>query len=238
MKKILYLFTTILLILSSCSNDDNSSTNENRFLLKKTIKTDNEGLITTTIYTYNENKIVSQVSNLKEGIYYTYTGDLITKMEYRLYDGTIEQQDVFTYDNNKKLIEFLSTQPGNEIWDHKEKYVYNIDGSVSVYEEGVKTSIINFSDGEVTEIISTNSSDFKYAYDTKNNPFKDVLGFDKIAFVYGEADGILHNKISEVSTYGNVVKTRSSKITYNAAGYPEKSFDNFEDNGTSTEYFY
>jgi hypothetical protein len=249
-KKLLCLFS-VLLVFSSCSSDvtreDDDTTvvtnpTEGQIFLKKTVEKKANGTTETTIYTYDGNKIVSQVyNNTKEGIYYTYSGDLITKMEFKLADGSIEQINTYKYDGNKKLTEFLRTQPGQEDWDTKDTYVYNVDGTVSVFDEdGFKNSTITFLNGEVSEVVSTNSPNFKYTYDTKNNPFKNVLGMDKIAFVDGEGNGILHNIITEISSYGtdNITTTTTSKITYNADGYPTKSFDNFEDAGTTTEYFY
>lgn len=242
MKKLLCLFSALLLVFSSCSNDDNSSTNENQILLKKTTTTDADGLTSTTIHNYNGNKIVSSIFESKESMNYTYTGDLITKLEFKLSDGTVEQVNSFEYDSNGKLATFKRIDP---IYDlgNKEVYTYNADGSISVVEyigdsktqtQENATSTITFLNGEVSAIVSTNSSDFKYTYDAKHNPTKNVLGMDKISFTDGEASGILHNIISR--TEDSITST--SEITYNAYGYPEKSFDNFEDKGTTTEYFY
>ncbi|MCD0473045.1 hypothetical protein LPB87_01415 [Flavobacterium sp. EDS] len=248
MKKNLLCLFSALLVLVSCSSDvtredeiiDDIPTPVGQILLTKMIEKNAKGITRTIINTYAGNKIVSQVyNNTKEGIYYTYTGDLITKMEFKLADGTVEQINTYKYDGNKKLIEFFRTQPGQEDWDTKDIFVYNADGTVSVYDEdGFKNSTITFLNGEVSEVVSENSPNFKYTYDTKNNPFKNVLGMDKIAFIDGEGNGVLHNIISETSSFGDETTTTTSKITYNADGYPVKSFDNFEDAGTTTEYFY
>jgi hypothetical protein len=258
--KLFYFLVASLFVLSSCSSDtdgrdiepitktepiidpkpESNPIIDNQILVKKIISTDEKGLVTTILYNYDGNKIVSKLYNdTKPGMYYTYSGDLITKLEYKFADGTIDQIDTYKYDGDKKIIEFFSTQPGQEKWDHYEFYVYNADGTVSVYsEDGFKYSTITFLNGEVSEIVSTNSPNFKYTYDTKNNPEKNILGMDKIAFTYGEASGVLRNIISETYGYGNDAKTTTLKITYNADGYPVKSFDNFEDTGTTKEYFY
>lgn len=241
MKRLLCLFSALLLVLSSCSNDD-SSRNENQVLLKKIISTDENGLKSTTIYNYNGNKIVSYIFDSQESMYFTYTGDLITKLEFKLSDGTIEQINSFEYDSNGKLVTFKRIEPMDDL-GNKEVYNYNADGSISVVQyigdsktqtQENATGTITFLNGEVNEIISDNFSNSKYTYDTKHNPMKNVLGMDKISFTDGEASGILHNIISKIEGSN----TFTSKITYNADGYPEKSFDNFEDNGTTTEYFY
>lgn len=266
MKKILCFFTVLTLVLSSCSSDDDGRDTvpvteiitkpitepiiepkkENQFLPKKTIRTDEDGLILTTIYTYNGNKIISGIEDSGEGIHYIYTGDLITKLEYILANGTVEQVDSYEYDSKGKLTTFKRIDPIENL-GNKEVYTYNADGSVAVVEyigdsktqtRENATSIITFLNGEVSEITSTNSPNFKYTYDTKNNPIKNILGMDKITFTDGEASGIFHNIISEISVYGNATTTRTAKITYNVDGYPEKSVDDFEGKVTTTEYFY
>lgn len=252
-RKLLCLFTA-LIVLNSCSSDykeDETPANESVILLKKTIDKDSDGSVLTTTYTYNGNKIVSQVNNLKEGIYYTYTGDLITKMDFKLADGTIEQVNTYEYDAAGKLITFKRIDPIEDL-GNKEVYSYNADGSISVVEyigdsktqtQKNATSKITVSNGEVIEIVPTNSPNHKYTHDTKNNPYKNVLGMGKIAFVDGEADGILHNILTDKSgneIWSNYLNTYT--YTYNSDNYLVTSTDTeTSDDGTeksSTEYFY
>lgn len=246
MKKILCLFSAFTLVLiSSCSSDDSSSeSNDDLVLLKKTITTDSDGNKVTTNYKFNGNKIVSTIDDSGElELYYTYTGDLITKLEYKFPDGSLDQINLFTYNSEGKLATAVRIDPEME-WGNKEVFTYNEDGSVSVIEyigddetqtQENATRTIKFLAGEVSEITSTNSPNHKYVYDTKNNPLKNVLGFDKIAFIDAEADGVLHNTISDTSE-GEVLY--NYVFTYNSNGYPVKS-DEIDDGETSsTEYFY
>lgn len=242
MKKLLLLFGALALTLASCSSDDNSS---DSVLLKKVILT-GEGGKTTVNYTYDGNKIVSIVDDTKEiNMHYTYTGDLITKLEFRLPDGSVEQTNTYTYGTDGKLATFLRVElDDDQLRGHKEVYTYNADGTISVklYSGDDKTqtlesdtSIIKFVNGEVSEITSTNSPDHKYTYDSKNNATKNVLGLDKIAFVDGEGVGVFHNELSDISE-GETWSTYT--YTYNADGYPQTSVDDTEGLHYTSEYFY
>ncbi|HEY6142442.1 MAG TPA: hypothetical protein VIV55_03305 [Flavobacterium sp.] len=209
-------------------------------LLKKTITTYPDGAKTVTNFNYDGIKLISITDDSGDGnVYFIYTGDLITKIEYKLPDGTLEQVDSFTYNSNGKLASFvreITTVSEGTFIDSKEVYTYNTDGSISVKEESgsSSTGTIKFVDGEVSEITSTNSATHKYVYDAKNSPFKNVLGWDKISFYGGEADGILHNIISDTST-----QSYDYTYTYNSDNYPTKSVE-IDNTGfmVKTEYFY
>lgn len=212
-------------------------------LLKKTIDTDSNGDKITTIYNYNGNKIVSSIDDSGESnIYVTYTGDLITKIEYKFPNGTVEQTDLYTYNSNGKLSSYVRIDPIMK-WGNKEVYTHNSDGSISVknyigddlsqtQEDGGGT--VKFLNGEVSEIINTSSPKMTYQFDNKNNPFKNVTGMDKIAFTAGIGDGILHNVISE--SYDADVFTTT--YTYNTDSYPVTSIYTEYGLKTTTQYFY
>ena len=73
-------------------------------------------------------------------------------------------------------------------------------------------------------MISVNVGSFTtshtYTYDTKNNPFMNVTGFDKIGFIDSEANSLHHNTLTD--TYnnfsGNTIYT--STYTYNSLNFP------------------
>lgn len=246
MKKILLFFCAATFVLNSCSSDDlPDSVTSDGVLLKKTIATNAKGKKVTTIYTYDGNKLVSMIDDSGDvGIYYTYTADLITKITYKLPDGTIEQVDTFEYDSNKRVISYVRSEPTDEIGT-KELYTYNADGSVSVkdYTGDDKSQTffngnakIFFTNGEVSKITSDYSSNVVYTYDDKNNPDKNVLGEDKLNFIDTSASGILHNIVSEKDSDDGELFTYV--FTYNSANYPEKSVETEFGVVTTTEYFY
>lgn len=250
MKKNLLCLFSALLVLASCSSDvtreddDTTTTNptEGQTFLKKTIEKE-DGLTLTTNYKYNGNKLVSVIDSNGGSMIYTYTGDLITKLEFKLADGTLEQVNSYMYSTDGKLTTFTRVEP-LEDYGYRESYTYNANGTITVNSYGGNVgaqndvggkSTITFLNGVVIEIISTNSPNHKYTYDTKNNPLKNVLGMDKIAFVDGEADGNLHNILTDHT--GDAVWA-SSIYTYNTSNYPATSIETTQVGKVSTEYFY
>jgi len=245
MKKILCLFGALTLVLTSCSSDDSSSDSDSgTILLKKTITTDSDGEKITTIYKYDGNKIISMIDGGDFNLYYTYTGDLITKIEFRYPDGDIEQINTYSYSADGKLSTFIRIDPEMD-WGNKEVYTYNADGTVSAQSysgdsesQTTKGEIntIKFVNGEVSEITSSSSWEgHKYTYDSKNNPLKNVLGLDKIAFADGESDGINRNILTDTSEGG---LWKNSTYTYNENDYPVKDVDTGSDSSGTTEFFY
>lgn len=252
MKKNLLCLFSALLVLASCSSDvtredeiiDDVPTPVGQILLKKMIEKYDNGVTRTITNTYDGNKLVSQIyNNSKEGIYYTYAGNLITKMEFKLADGSVEQVNSYEYNDKGKLVIFKRIDPIEDL-GNKEVYTHNADGSISVLEyigdsktqtKENATRKITFLNGEVAEITSTNSPNHKYTYDTKNNPSKNILGMDKIAFVDGEADGILHNTLTDTS---GAELSASYTYTYNTDNYPATSVETSEDGKITTQYFY
>lgn len=242
MKKLLLLFGALALSLTSCSSDDSPSdeSTTDGVLLKKIITTTSKGKVTTN-YTYNGNKIVSDVDDSGESnAYYTYTGDLITKIEYKLPNGTVEQINTYAYTDGK-LTTFVRIDPGMD-WGNKELYTYNADGTVTskqyIGDAKTQTSlnatvIIKFANGEVVDMINDFNDSHSYTYDTKNNPFKNVLGWNKINFTDGEANDVLHNMLTDKAE-GEL--WYSYTYTYNADGYPTKSVESVEEE--TVEYFY
>lgn len=238
------MFGALALLLSSCSNDDNNSGSENKIVLvKKKIETDSQGAVTTFDYKYNGQKLISSVATSGDKVFYTYTDDLITKIEFK-FDNINIQLNSFTYTSDRKLNSFTKVEL-LENYGYKEVYVYNPNGTITVQSYAgnaseqttkVGSATITFANNEISEIVSTNSPNHKYVYDLKNNPFKNVTGLDKIAFTDREANsGVLYNLISDTS--GTEVWSKYI-YTYNAANYPTKSEkSNFGEKAT-VEFFY
>lgn len=262
MKKIIYFLGAFALLLNSCSHDiepnmppsDNSTNPTNptnptpsNILLKKTISNET-GTIVTSNFTYNGNKIVSIIDDSNEvDMYFTYVGDNITKIEYKLNDGTIEQIDSYSYDSNGKIISMVSVDEASD-WGQKETYAYNSDGTVSVnYYSGDATSQtdleqtgkVYFANGEVSKLeLSENGGIVEtivYSYDTKINPFKSIVGYNKLNFCYSIVDGINHNITSENSTANGLT---SYSFTYETNDYPKVLTETHGSSVSTTQYFY
>lgn len=244
MKKLLYLFSASLLVLSSCSSDDDTTAT---VLLKKASYV-STGESFTTDFTYSGNKLVSWVDSFGDKKTFTYTGDLITKIVDTDDKGNVDYTTEFTYTNGKLTSE-ISLETGDD-YKYKTKYVHNTDGTISFEEFRVAVATgkeekygdigkYTFKNGNLVKkeksYYGTNSSE-TYEYDAKNNPFKNVVGFN--LFVNDEEGAYVNNIVKR--TYSNSNSTGTSTNTYeykyNAEGFPteQKDFYNGASDGTTT----
>ncbi|MDI1315767.1 hypothetical protein [Flavobacterium sp.] len=232
MKKIVLACSALLLMLSSCSSSDSNSSSSNQ-KLRQEITTDNAGNSDTQTFTYTGDKLLRV--NDSDGTYYKaiYTGNLITKLEG--YDDTdaLIDQSTFTYNSNNKLASYIYLDFEQDTAE-REVFAYNSDGTISSsYYYGnsasatptdlVTTRTITLLDGEVVSIVSTgdDNSSYTYTYDTKNNPYKNILGYDKIA---GYADagnrGVLRNIVTETRVTTGFTYTDNYSYTYDTSDFP------------------
>ena len=260
MKKLLLLFGLSIVFFASCvphpEEDPDPFLPPALSLLKKQVDTyDRPALpegdsIVTTNFTYSGFKLVSAIDDTDDAdMYVTYTGSLITKMEWKLADGTVEQTDIFEYDDTNRLSTYIMIDPGMD-WGDKETYVYNSNGTIGVTHfigdattqtQLNDTSVITLTNGEVSNITTDDGTVYTYMYDNKNNPFKNVTGYSKISFAGGVADGKSHNIIQETALIGTDSQTYNYVFTYNSAGYPLTSTQEEEYNpGVDylSNYFY
>lgn len=228
MKKIFLFASVLVLTLSSCSSSDDSSPDPANMLVKSFTSNDEDGVLKTNV-TYNGNKIVKMFDSDGYRAQFTYTGNLITRIDSYV-DDNLEQRDNFTYDSSGRVLSYQMLDYGSETGDLT-TFEYNADGTVST-ELFVgdldnqtmlnNTGTIYFTNGEVSKIEKyfdgTLASTSLYTYDTKNNPFKNITGFSAISFTDGDASGILHNVLT------NVYEGSSSTfaMTYNSSDYPTK----------------
>ena len=250
MKKITIVFSALILILTSCSSDDENNSNENLILLKKSISTSSTGTVSTTDYLYDGNKIVSATTNSTK-INYFYTNDLITKIEVSDLSQVVNNRFLFTYDNSQRLIQKLSLSFSDQN-GVKEILEYNSDGSVSFnsYSGNLISQTELFQTGKYffnntnqmikKEIYSGNGIlTTTYDYDSKNNPFKNVLNM--IYFI-----DFLSNKFnvvaSETSMSGVVQSSGNTQYSYNSSNFPTTeittSTSGSFQSSISVQYFY
>jgi len=235
MKKLLYAFSALALLFASCSSDSDSSSDDSSSSVLPTtmVETDFNGDVYTTTFTYNGNKMVKTTDN--EGYYekYFYTGDLITKVEFYNDMDELEQTELFTYNGSQQLTTFQRLAHYNETGS-KEIYTYTMSGvSVSFYEgdlisqtNATGTGTISFSNGEISEITTNfgSSTTRTFTYDSKNNPFKNILGMDKISIssadVSLQGTGVNYNVLTDVQTDDIEERSTTYSYTYNANNYP------------------
>jgi len=256
MKKIFTLAAIALFTLASCSDNDATPTTpeENVVLLKKTIENDVDGDFTTT-YAYDGTKLTG--INYSDGTYdaITYTGDLITQWVEYYEDGSTHTKFIYEYNSQQKLKSFYWLDYEYDTFT-KYDYTYLPNGSISY--------TVSYSDDEVTfnipgdggmiypnrveEYITDDIPEpYTYAYnntyDDKNNPLKNVTGFEKINFAgTDEGTNFGHNItiIKATNSNGNSEQTLfTCSYVYNPEGYPVSSTGIY--NGTDiteTQYFY
>ena len=242
MKKIFCFLAIGALALQSCSSSSEDDNTPGVVLVKKTIETDTDGTVITSTATYNGTKLNKVTSDDGYVTQFFYTGDLITKIEYK-FGGVMLQKDVFTYNGSGQLTSYVMTEFEDD-YGRKEVYAYNGDGSVSVsYFSGDSVSqtisdgtgtMTFLANGEVGTITTSNGQSHTYTYDNKNNPFKNITGFGKISWTDIDASGILHNVILDEFGFGAIETT----YTYNADNYPTMAVESSGSNESTMEFIY
>lgn len=250
MKKIVLSLITILFfqLFYSCSNnDDNSITPILPTQVIETVEYNGNTEIYTANITYDGNKMVRQDYGL-DIVDLTYTGDLITKFEYKR-NNVVIQRNEYTYDNNERLINYKRFEFDDIIGDYgtNVNYDYNTDGSVNFTRySGYLPNLNLSSSGTITlnqeNLVSTiafsNGDSYAYSYDTKNNPFKNILGVDKIPFEDDEANSFFRNYISIDKTNSGFSYTTSFIHNYNSNDYPGQTIENDGYEIVTTQYIY
>ncbi|MCD0469290.1 hypothetical protein [Flavobacterium sp. JAS] len=258
MKKILFLVSGTLLLLTSCTNDyDASCLAKNNvgpikndtisppktdsipvivepILLKKLVHNYANGASSTIDLSYDGTKVIKDVND-SNFTYYTYTGDIITKIEKADLAGDVYYSEAYFYANGK-VDYVLSTEFGKY---YKTKYVYNNDGSIfftkwnsdSLGNEGEQTTISGryvFSGGNMIQ---------KQSYDAKNNPRLNTSGSNLLTGLNQLFSA--NNVTRRVTTAkNNDVITQTGTTTYSyeydANGYPTKSTETLQIGDTIT----
>jgi hypothetical protein len=277
MKKITTALCIVLFALVSCTKNDTPPVTENPTGLilpkKLIIKQDSE--IRILNITYDGNKIVEAKNEIEKTVF-TYTGDLVTR-EISYKNNAVFEDRKYVYENNKlktEIIKGINTSPftGNPIVTTYE-YTQNSNGTITreIYDTDTVTGVVTklgniytltVENGNLVKDIST--SEFgdvleifttTFIYDNKNNPYKNILGFDKLnytrdfhrttnnllketrvfTFKYNSPNAIIRPAISDINT--------TYDFKYDANGYPMEEKKNFIDrNGVpktnTTEYSY
>lgn len=154
---------------------------------------------------------------------YTYTGNLITKLELVDKAGVVQSLTVYLYNDKTKMISLTNTQNVNNIY--RLVFDYKIDGTVyathytnasGILEPRGNSNISTVLNGNLIkdESFSSNNggpeSTIEYSFDTKRNPFRNVLGFSNYTLWWS-------NQNNEISSVSNMSTSRN-EITYNLNG--------------------
>ncbi|MBL0014269.1 MAG: hypothetical protein IPP30_11390 [Flavobacterium sp.] len=228
MKKILILLFFTIALASCSSGSDSDSSSSTGVLLTKIVLESESGTRTTT-YVYNGNKM-NTISNGSTVSYFYYSGNLVSNIE-SFYNNQLMSVFTFDYNNAGKLVQSKLESFSNDLVI-RDTFIYNDDNTISVneygtFEGGPETlqtqKYFLDSEGEIIRIEKNDGSGTAvslYTYDTKNNPFKNVLGFDKLFNIMSL--GIKHNTVTTLETDfdGSTISSTEKKIIYNAQDYP------------------
>lgn len=257
MKKILCLFSALsMVLLSSCSNDDDnsdggsSSTALPTKITQTTVEDGDSGSIDYT-FTYDGNKL-KQISLSDASKYvYTYTDNLITKVE--LYKSSVLMStDVYEYLNGKLASKITTSAFGSS----KEKltFVYNANGTVNVNESEIidgqeikydTTTLYTFANGNIisTEFIDGEKEKTTSTFDDKKSPFVNVTGLKFLLDLAFDSDSdssfdfySVNNALTSKTVYtsGDEVETVNYTYTnkYNSSNFLTEVFS-----GDATDSF-
>jgi hypothetical protein len=259
MKKILCLFSALTLVLmSSCSSDDNTPDVAFETLLpKKIVETSVEnGQSGSTTYTltYDGNKLKEiSLSDASRSVY-TYTGDVITKVEL-YYSGVLQSTDVYAYENGK-VSSRITTKAFNATSQQKLTFVYNTNGTINVNESEIinkqeikydTTTLYTFVNGNMisSEYINGERDKITSTFDDKKSPFTNVTGVKLLLdldnnFDFASVNNTLTNTTVSYDNAGKVIQTVTESNTnkYNANSFLTEAFAGDTKNSEKIEITY
>jgi len=244
MKKFLYLFSAVALILTSCSSDDDSSNNSSVVLLTKTIETFSDGSTLTTNFLYNGNKLVewNDSDDERETFVYDSSGKLVSGVE-TYYDGDeiVTGNVIYSYDNSERLTRIDYEADGLYF-----TYTYNSDGTVTEsqydeFDDELDSYILTISNGNLVSQVGTGVSTGNSSvstFDSSNSPFVNIYEpymFFKIYF-----DGNRNNELSRIFNGDASSPSSSTSIfTFNSSGFPTlETITNGDGSIETIQYFY
>jgi hypothetical protein len=247
MKRSLCFLSLVMLFLVSCSNDSNAI---DESLLIKKIVVESEDFLNTTNFTYEGTKLKTiSIGSLK--IEHTYSGNNIIKIK-RNNGGFSDLETTFEYDNQDRVSSELNV---NEDSAELVVYSYNNDTTISYQKYyGDKFSQPNIgntgilyqdTNGEILKIEQFNQglleSKSVWSYDAKNNPFKNIAGFNKLP---GRNGKYFNNLTSDnFNSTNQLINSSTFEYNYNNSNFPITCTQSFYENESLVKqvkinYFY
>ena len=238
MKKIFYLLSTSMLLLQGCSSDSgNSNNNTSTDILCKTIKFNESDASNIrnyrTEFTYVGNKFNERKDYYNDVLtskrVYVYTGNLITEEKKYDENNILVQNKTYTYNGSGQLISILNIDNNNNnVWvGYKSNFVYNQNGTITELSYSGDVNTQNTLDETTTYTLQNNilvsqitiggtyTTSYSFTYDTKNSPFKNVIGFNN--FIANQE----HNLLQTIQSDGvNSPIIEDFQYIYNSDGYP------------------
>lgn len=247
MKKLVCILSAVLLVFTSCSKDDNESSEQAApILVKKITEFKNDKPVSRDVR-YDGNKIVSITETNGFQTKFTYNGNQIVKIE-KFDDKGLSKGPVEYGYTNGLMTSYVENY--DDIYKHKTKYIHNNDETVSyeqfnvniltgVEEKFGQTGKLTFKDGNLIKaerLYSIYNSVEIYEYDTKNSPIKNITGMNLLL----DDEPAVNNVIKRTYTSGSGDNIYTDITTYSykydANNYPiEKVAALSNGNSISTE---
>lgn len=248
MKNQLLLFSFLVLLFTSCSND--SESNNDSILIKKIVSVSN-GSSNTTNFFYDGNKLTSiQVGTVN--LNYTYLDNNIINIK-RNNGSFFESETIFEYDNQERIISELYIDNFND-FSERTVYEYQADNTIAYQKYfgdafsqpniGNSGVIYNTNLGETYKIEQFSQGQLfrksVWTYDTKNNPLKNIVGFNKQPLHAGK----FHNYLtSDLYQNFELVSNSTFEYSYNGNDFPIQCIQNLYHNAALSStveinYFY
>jgi len=248
MKKLLLLCIALVAVLTSCANDDSSENSfpEDSSILPKSISYIYPSLLlgvnSKSTETYNGNKILNSSEDGYKTLF-TYDSDFITKQEVFRVDKQGNQTKIkevaYTYENGKLKSRIyraiISSGQSNSDYIQKTVYTQNTSNLISYLnysidaitktETLINEGTLTYENGNLVKLQQKANSIITtsiYDYDTKQNPLKNILGYN---LLLNEIYGFGKNNIiktTRTSSENNNPTVYLTSYIYNERDYPTK----------------
>jgi hypothetical protein len=247
MKKIALIL--IVFFIVSCSNNNN----EPMPVLLKHIRVSGFVGVFNYDFEYYGNRLHKITCSDGTRQEYFYSDDVIAEIKDFNAVNVLTQNYVFQYNSDNKLGSYTTTSyESNVVSVYKQTFNYLSNGTIlvnsstgNVLDSNSKLIYFNGSEISKSEYLDTTGTVQgieEYTSDNKNNPMKNVLGFDKIAFVsnFQFSNGLKHNTLSTVS---HSLIDPSNDITftfladYNELGYPKAIYPDIVTSNYDVNYY-
>jgi hypothetical protein len=230
MKKLLYLFLTVLIV--ACSGEDGGSNNDDNNepnLLVSSINyiysgDEGEGNYLET-YTYDGNKIIER-RTISYRYTYIYANNKISRVDQYGLDNNLATQTNYTYDPQGRVVSVeRCTVPNDDGCDDITTFnlSYNDDGSITVTGSNGGTATYQLDDNGNIIRFQEDDGFREVIYDNQKNPFQNIIGCCNgfIRLSRSKLLGVNNNALSFVEEYDDGYQgTGNWTYDYNDAGYP------------------
>jgi hypothetical protein len=183
MRKIYLLFFTLLFL--SCSDESSNNTTDNSSI--KPSKLNYENLLYEFFYDGDKiDKIRCSYNGQEGSIFFTYTGNLITKIQQTSPNGGLDDYKVMTYNGNNLIEVKKFVYSGGQTSIYTTTFDYLPNGfvecnSVDEVFNNIQRTLKLSPQGDVIEV---DGKIVVYHSNYSSSPYKNIIGLDKLYFAF------------------------------------------------------